>query len=632
MGFLIPSALAFAVLALPIIIFYMLKLRRQPAPISSLMLWQQVLQDRQANTPWQRLRRNLLLLLQLLILALLVMALARPYFNVEARVQGNVVILLDASASMQATDIAPSRYAAAQAAAGDLIDRLEAEAAVTVIIVDSSPQVLASAGADHSTLHQALNASRPGNGPADWEAALTLGAANASTLPDSTIVIISDGGLGADGLSEPASPATATGDSTFVMPNLSAPIEFIQIGTGAENQGLVALALRDGPNGPELFVQIANAAPEPARRLVEINVDGRLFDARQMDVPARGRAGLTLTGLPLDTQRVQASLTGSDALAADDVAWAVRRAAPVRVLLVGEGNLFLERALGLLPNIIAQRAAPDQPLPGSPFDLVIFDRTLPTTDDSSNTLPEGNLLFIAPPASTSLFEVSGTFSQTRPSRLEAQHPLLAYVSLTNLHLAQAQAVKPPPWAQTIINAEGGPLLLAGQVDSRRVAIVTFDLHQSDLPLQIDFPILVVNLTRWLVPGQNLEQGQTLRAGQPFALPPAATAGELIIQTPAEAQISLPSDRTTFNDTGELGLYQVLASELDRTRLLTEFAVNLLAEPETDIRPRPIDFTGPTTTENTQTETGRWEWWWGLVLLGLIVLLVEWWVYWRGAVR
>lgn len=632
MGFLIPSALAFAVLALPIIIFYMLKLRRQPAPISSLMLWQQVLQDRQANTPWQRLRRNLLLLLQLLILALLVMALARPYLNVEARVQGNVVILLDASASMQATDIAPSRYAAAQAAAGDLIDRLEAEAAVTVIIVDSSPQVLASAGADHSTLHQALNASRPGNGPADWEAALTLGAANASTLPDSTIVIISDGGLGADGLSEPASPATATGDSTFVMPNLSAPIEFIQIGTGAENQGLVALALRDGPNGPELFVQIANAAPEPARRLVEINVDGRLFDARQMDVPARGRAGLTLTGLPLDTQRVQASLTGSDALAADDVAWAVRRAAPVRVLLVGEGNLFLERALGLLPNIIAQRAAPDQPLPGSPFDLVIFDRTLPTTDDSSNTLPEGNLLFIAPPASTSLFEVSGTFSQTRPSRLEAQHPLLTYVSLTNLHLAQAQAVKPPPWAQTIINAEGGPLLLAGQVDSRRVAIVTFDLHQSDLPLQIDFPILVVNLTRWLVPGQNLEQGQTLRAGQPFALPPAATAGELIIQTPAEAQISLPSDRTTFNDTGELGLYQVLASELDRTRLLTEFAVNLLAEPETDIRPRPIDFTGPTTTENTQTETGRWEWWWGLVLLGLIVLLVEWWVYWRGAVR
>jgi len=632
MGFLIPSALAFAVLALPIIIFYMLKLRRQPAPISSLMLWQQVLQDRQANTPWQRLRRNLLLLLQLLILALLVMALARPYLNVEARVQGNVVILLDASASMQATDIAPSRYAAAQAAAGDLIDRLEAEAAVTVIIVDSSPQVLASAGADHSTLHQALNASRPGNGPADWEAALTLGAANASTLPDSTIVIISDGGLGADGLSEPASPATATGDSTFVMPNLSAPIEFIQIGTGAENQGLVALALRDGPNGPELFVQIANAAPEPARRLVEINVDGRLFDARQMDVPARGRAGLTLTGLPLDTQRVQASLTGSDALAADDVAWAVRRAAPVRVLLVGEGNLFLERALGLLPNIIAQRAAPDQPLPGSPFDLVIFDRTLPTTDDSSNTLPEGNLLFIAPPTSTSLFEVSGTFSQTRPSRLEAQHPLLTYVSLTNLHLAQAQAVKPPPWAQTIINAEGGPLLLAGQVDSRRVAIVTFDLHQSDLPLQIDFPILVVNLTRWLVPGQNLEQGQTLRAGQPFALPPAATAGELIIQTPAEAQISLPSDRTTFNDTGELGLYQVLASELDRTRLLTEFAVNLLAEPETDIRPRPIDFTGPTTTENTQTETGRWEWWWGLVLLGLIVLLVEWWVYWRGAVR
>src|SRR6478672_1517594 len=78
-GLLEPAALLLAALAVPIILFYMLRLRRQEITISSSMLWRQVTQDRQANAPWQKLRRNLLLYLQLLALALLALALARPF-------------------------------------------------------------------------------------------------------------------------------------------------------------------------------------------------------------------------------------------------------------------------------------------------------------------------------------------------------------------------------------------------------------------------------------------------------------------------------------------------------------------------------------------------------------------------
>ena len=67
--FLTPIAFTGLALALPIILLYLLKLRRRETPVSSNFLWQQVLQDAEANTPWQRLRRNLLLFLQLLILA-----------------------------------------------------------------------------------------------------------------------------------------------------------------------------------------------------------------------------------------------------------------------------------------------------------------------------------------------------------------------------------------------------------------------------------------------------------------------------------------------------------------------------------------------------------------------------------
>ncbi len=607
-------------LAIPIIIFYMLKLRRQPARVSSLMLWQQVLQDRQANAPWQRLRRNLLLLLQLLILALLVMALARPYFTVQARVQGNVVLLLDASASMQATDVAPSRFEAAKEAAADVISRLDPDDAVTLIAVAGTPRILASATGDPGTLRRALDAAQPSNGPADWDSALTLAAANATTLPDATVVVISDGGL----------TTTDTGQQT--TDTFPVPVQFIGVGETANNQGLVALSLRDGREGPEVFLRVFNAAAEPVERLVELWADGQRVEARRLDIPAQASASLTLAGLPLTTRQVEARLNGEDALPADDRAWAVRSAAPRDILIVGAGNLFLERALALLPGVTIQRAAPDQTLPETPFDLLIFDRTAPPTD--SQALDGSNLLFIAPPASTDLFEVGGVITQTRISRMRGDDPLLAYVELNNLQVARAQAVSPPPWARTLIEARGGPLLLAGQREGQRIAILTFDLHQSDLPLQIDFPILTVNLARWLLPGDNLAQGQTLPAEQSITLPAAASADALLIRPPSGDPLTVPSDQATFNQTGDLGIYQILADDpaQEEPALLTQFAVNLLSEAESNIQPRQLDSSEAGATPAEQSLTGRWEWWWLLVLLGLAVLLVEWWIYWRGDVR
>ena len=69
MQFLTPFAFALSALAVPIILLYMLKLRRKQTQVSSTMLWEKLLREKQANAPWQKLKRNLLLFLQLLILA-----------------------------------------------------------------------------------------------------------------------------------------------------------------------------------------------------------------------------------------------------------------------------------------------------------------------------------------------------------------------------------------------------------------------------------------------------------------------------------------------------------------------------------------------------------------------------------
>jgi Ca-activated chloride channel family protein len=114
-SFLSPLALL-GLLFVPVVLaMYLLKLRRDQQVVPSTLLWQKLLTDVEANAPWQRLRRSLLLLLQLLLVALLAILAARPFLDRPAGLAGDVVVVIDTSASMAATDIPPDRLSEAKA-------------------------------------------------------------------------------------------------------------------------------------------------------------------------------------------------------------------------------------------------------------------------------------------------------------------------------------------------------------------------------------------------------------------------------------------------------------------------------------------------------------------------------------
>src|SRR5436309_16010774 len=122
MSFLTPIAFAFAAAIPVVIVFYLLKRKRVVKLISSTLLWQKFLAETQANAPFQRLRHNWLLILQILLLALVVLALARPYFAGQAKSSRLRVVLLDASASSQSTDEKPSRFMKARGEALQFVE------------------------------------------------------------------------------------------------------------------------------------------------------------------------------------------------------------------------------------------------------------------------------------------------------------------------------------------------------------------------------------------------------------------------------------------------------------------------------------------------------------------------------
>ncbi|RLD00618.1 MAG: hypothetical protein DRI77_00120 [Chloroflexi bacterium] len=613
MSFLTPLALIFAGLSIPILIMYMLKLRRRDVLVSSTLLWRRLLRDREANAPWQRLRRNLLLLLQLLILALLTLALARPFVPAPTVVSGSVVILLDSSASMQASDVAPTRFDAAREAAQEIVAGLGVGDVATIIAVGPQPRLLASPTGDRAILRRALDNAAPTAGPADWEAAFALSAGGLVGAEDVRAIIISDGAL----------PET--------LPPLPGEIRFVGVGGGSDNLAITALATREGAEGPQAFLRLVNYGESDAEPLIEFSADGVLFDVRRLPISAHNSAALTLTDLPYDMRVLQAQLSTEDALPLDDIAWATHTPpASGRVLLVSEGNLFLERALTALPGVELVRLSPDQLVPDEDYALYVFDTAL------TGTLPSANLWLIGPAVSS-----GGSFTATTVAHVAADDPLLRYVDLSDVHILQAHAVEPPPGARVLVEAEGGPLLFVAERSEGRLAVLTFDLRDSDLPLQIAFPILTANLVDWLLPRGGLatiagEGWEGIRPGDPVPIPSDPEATEIRVTAPDSTRHVLPVGEKVpvFAATDQLGLY--LIEQRDRSDTVLQSAVltvNLFDEAESDIAPRASVRVGQTEiTAAAREEEGHREFWPWLAGAALVVLVVEWWTYQRGTIQ
>ncbi len=629
MNVLNAPALLFALIAIPILLLYLLRLRRREQTVSSTLLWRQVLLDREANTLWQRLRRNLLLLLQLITLAFLVFALTRPYVEAPGGVSGRHIVLLDASASMQATDMLPSRFEAARARARDMIEQLGPGDAMSIILVDRAPRALTAATDNKAELLNALDAAQPSLHAANWSAAIALAQATVgSELP--FITVISDGA----GATSTAGPANGSPASPLSL--LSDTARFIPIGTSGDNLAITNLSLRRTLQGLAALVRVENMGSQPREALVSLRVDGALADARTWVVPAGQSVAWTVNGLDLRASAIQATLQAGagNALAIDDTAYAVNTVRNIRrALLLSRGNVFLEQALVALPELEVTRAITPPILSDAGllftagrdfgFDLFILDNL-------TMTLPaEANVLYVGAAAP---FTVTGQFSNTAYVRSEA-HPIVEAVDWRGVNILSAALLDAPAWLRPVVQTQGGPALYAGQpIESPsagpqpagRIVVIPFDLRRSDLPLQIAFPVLIANAVEWLAPAQGASIPASVRPGEAVALPPNS-----MVQLPDGSVVTV-GDRG-FADTDQPGIYQALVSGV-RAPTRSDFAVNFMNPAESNIAPNLQAMAGRTEfapAAGAEMATSQREIWQWLAALALVVLLAEWWIYQRG---
>jgi VWA domain-containing protein/aerotolerance regulator-like protein len=613
MNLLIPAALAFSIIIPVILLLYFMRPKRQERVVSSTLLWQQALQDLQASRPWQRLRITLLLLLQILAAIVIVLVLARPATFISSPIGGDTIIILQASASMQATDVSPSRFEQAKSNIADLIDGLGPSDQLSLIAMARTPQVLIAFSSDKSQLTSALQRAKVTNQDADLEQALSLATSLTAGHTDAHVLVIGDGHV-------------LPPDQTLVVPF---PVSYMQIGTDTPNAALLALASHTIQGQQVALAQIANYSHQQRSIPVELYADGKLVGVQTAILPAGASGALQWGLLPPTTRFLHARIISQDAMTVDHEAWAIARGSMHgRVLLVTRGNSFLEAALRLQPNIDLFETTPDKYANVGNFDLTVFDGFIPSS------LPSASIFFVDPPTGSSIFGKSGAeITISHISAGDDRQNLLNEVDLSSIHVLRlSHQLTPASWMQPVIVTPETPLLIAGEKDNRRIATLSFNLHDSDLPLQPTFPILMYNLVNWFLPLPVPGTGQ-IAPDTPVTIQAWPGAQRITITGPGQQPFTVapPFPVAAFNQTDTTGIYFVTQYTQHQV-LQGAFAINLFDPLQSRLAPAarlPIAQSTPFNSGSPSVPRVLREIWPWIAAFLLLVLCAEWWLFSRS---
>jgi uncharacterized membrane protein len=603
------GALAALVLALPLVALHFRRRRPPRREVGSLLAWRDLpAVGGGAARKFGRPPLPLLLLLQLLALALLVFALAHPVGDKSAASTSHVYVV-DESMWMGAADAAGGGATRLDAARAELRERLAGLAgdeAVRIVGAGAVPSVLYEG--DASGAGGAAAKLSAGPGAANLPAALRL-AAGLRADDGSEVVLLR--------APEEAAPKVRGGGSSY---------EDVAVGGEVADLGLgdaSAHCDRLGAEACEVFVRVTArggaGARGPRRVPVRIAIAGEPIHRTSVEVPAAGSAPLVFTTAP--GAAVQVSVASGDALAADDSAFvSVPEPGGERITLVGERRraLPLARALASVPGVQLRLRTPQTYEPTDPgtSDLLVLDDFVP-----KGGLPAApGVLLVNPPR----FPGAGAAGQMHDSRMsgfEAASPLLEGVELASLtigagaahRLALPAAIPAAAWSSE------GPLIASGVVDGSRVAVLSFEPSESNLPQLASFPTLIDNIVAW---SQRLAPASAA-AATPFALaePPGTTAASVAPAAGGAGEdLELAAGSEVPVRLAKAGNYVVSLEGPWGTRSLA-VAVNPGAAPAAGA---PVDLAAPAPS----VHAGHTVWWRWVLAAALLVLIAEalyaWW--------
>jgi Ca-activated chloride channel family protein len=607
----------FAAVAASVVVLYILKLRRRPVPVVFSPIWKRVLGDRESSRLFSQLKRWLSLLLQLLLLALLVLALGDPRFAAQSLEARHLVVLIDTSASMQATDVSPSRLDAARDATKQLVSGMGSADRMLLAEMDASLTPLSTMTDDVAELRAALEHLRPSDTRAELGRALRFAEDSLRGRSHPEIIVVSDGAFPADMLRR----APSLGE---------VQLSFVPVGKSVENVAISAFSVRRYPldrSRYEVMLELFNTNPAPVELELSLLGDGQVVQTAQLSLgPGERRAQFypNLAGANRTLEALIQAPAGQDYLARDNHAYALlpeRRR--TRVLVVTPGNTYLEAALLLDEYLDVTQVAPGVPLPDGRFDVTILDGLSVPREARL-----GGLLYLNVPATGGPLAQRRAIANFGFDRWDEKSAILRWTVPENIQVVAGHSLVPEPRDQVVGASELGPILVAGRREGQPFVALGFDPRDSDLVLRVAWPLFVLNTINYFVE-EDTGYISSFRTGDVWQIP-VPGGGELgwvLEPGGARYKVAIKDGRLAYAGT-LAGFYELSVPGSQQPPL--GFAANLSDLDESQIAPQKALNLGNAVAGEAHgfQPRARHQLWGYLVIVVLLLSALEWLTYHR----
>jgi len=620
-----PAGLWLLGLLAPLVVLYVLKVRRQRVTVSSTWLWAAAARDLAAKSPFKRLVAQVPLLLELLALSLLSLALARPASRAGHIAGEHVAIVFDTSASMATVEPdGRSRLAHARDAASAVIAALAPGAQAVIVEAGRDAHVVSPMDSDRRRLEASLAKLEA----SDAEGSMSQAIATASSQlrpyeRTARLIVVSDGAL-------------ADRDA-FASSNL--PLELVRVGSPVDNAAIVRLdiASSEDPSSHreqvQAFAMVQNFGTKARSLYVTLSMRNVVepLASRRIDLgpgerapvvlgfePARGDAG---AGLIVE-------LSPHDALSSDDRAYGrVPSGAKLTVVMApAPGNPWVARALASDPNVeLLGSSLAGLPSAGVPRDaLIVLNGACPLNP------PGGDLLILDPPAGpcgTAL--VGAKLDAPLLTSWAEVDPRLRFLSLDGVELRAARRLEADTPQGALVQSRDGTLIADASSPGRSVTIVGFDVGESNWPLKASFVLFMRNVVE-LARSHRVRGAEAPgRVGDAYSLRVPVDVSEIDLESPGAGRqkLSARDGLCVVPNLKRAGFY--FASYGGKTPGSALFAANLTSERESDLRPRELPARrGSPLPARTAAELSSavTDWSWPLAALSLLLIALDvWWV-------
>ena len=538
LNFALPIAFTLAAIALPIVALYILKVRLRRIPVSTNLFWKQIYEEKPPRSIWQHFRHLISLLLQLLLLLLIVLAIADPYFSWQVLQARRLVLVIDNSASMRATDVAPTRLEAAKSAAQQIVDGLRFRDEVAIVLAGSTPEVVVGMSGHAPTLRDAIDGIAFSDNPTQLSAAIELGRELVGQHPHGQVLVLTDGAVNADEVSRRAGdvnppvhdaaeePAKAAEDNqgTDVPRSPKTPselsIEYRLFATDASNIGITQLQARRSlidPLGYEILASVRNASANPVSCRLELSLDDVPVDVIPLNLKAEELWTRSIEKTSLEGGRLRGVLTQIHAAAAsdagvktesgaetdiaagrvldyletDNTAWALLPGRKTQsVLIVSQGNLFLRKVFEANP-LVEVTVRKDFRTEWPADSIIVLHGNVPPV------LPPGNVFVVDPIGSCDQWEQGEPMENPIVTEQDTTSPLMNHIRLDNVMMPEAKQLqfKTPP--HSLAKTLSGELVYAEvKRPNGKCLVLSVNLDRGDLAFRTAFPIMVANSLGW----------------------------------------------------------------------------------------------------------------------------------------